>query len=78
MRIEDIEALIERAGGTAYLLGHSSGGCLALLAARALGATHVSGVAAYEAPWNDDPAAQSGVGALPRCVGRDACGGTSG
>ena len=57
--IEDIEALIEKAGGTAYLLGHSSGGCLALLAARALGASRVSRVAAYEAPWNDDPAAQT-------------------
>jgi pimeloyl-ACP methyl ester carboxylesterase len=56
--IDDIEALIERAGGTAHLFGHSSGGCLALLAARALGDSRVSRVAAYEAPWNDDPAVQ--------------------
>src|SRR6266536_1578227 len=28
--IEDIEALIEDAGGTAHLFGHSSGACLAL------------------------------------------------
>jgi len=57
--IDDIEALIEKAGGTAFLFGHSSGGCLALLAAAALGASRVSRVAAYEAPWNDDPAAQA-------------------
>lgn len=56
--IDDIEVLIEKAGGTAFLLGHSSGGCLALAAARALGASRVSRVAVYEAPWNDDPAAQ--------------------
>ncbi len=56
--IDDIEALIEKAGDAAYLYGHSSGACLALLAARALGASRVAGVAAYEAPWNDDPAAQ--------------------
>jgi pimeloyl-ACP methyl ester carboxylesterase len=56
--IEDIEALIRKAGDAAYLYGHSSGGCLALLAARRLGPSRVAGVAAYEAPWNDDPAAQ--------------------
>ena len=56
--IEDIEALIEQAGGTAFLFGHSSGGSLALLAARALGPSRVSRVGAYEAPWNDDLAAQ--------------------
>ena len=35
--IEDIEAVISEAGGTAFLYGHSSGGCLALEAARKLG-----------------------------------------
>jgi pimeloyl-ACP methyl ester carboxylesterase len=55
--IEDIDALIERAGGRAFLFGHSSGGCLALEAAGALG-DRVARVAVYEAPWNDDPAIQ--------------------
>src|SRR5579885_3608486 len=31
--LEDLEALIDAAGGPAYLYGHSSGGCLALEAA---------------------------------------------
>ena len=35
--IEDIEALIDEAGGTAYLYGHSSGGSLLLEAAIKLG-----------------------------------------
>lgn len=56
--IEDIDALIEHAGGRAFLHGHSSGGCLALRAAVVLGSGKVAKVAAYEAPWNDDPAAQ--------------------
>ncbi len=53
--IEDIEALIDQAGASAYLYGHSSGGCLALDAAAQLGAK-VSKLAMYEAPYNDDPA----------------------
>jgi pimeloyl-ACP methyl ester carboxylesterase len=36
--IEDIDALIDRAPTPAFLYGHSSGGCLALEAARTLGA----------------------------------------
>jgi pimeloyl-ACP methyl ester carboxylesterase len=59
--IEDIEALIDEAGGVASLYGHSSGGCLALEAAAAL-VTKVSKVALYEAPYNDDPAAQQAWG----------------
>ena len=55
--IEDIEAVISEAGGTAFLYGHSSGGCLALEAARKLGGK-VPKVAVYEAPYNDEPAAQ--------------------
>src|ERR1700716_1436933 len=35
--IEDIDAMIDEAGGSAYLYGHSSGGCLALDATVALG-----------------------------------------
>ena len=56
--IDDLDALIEQAGGRAYLHGQSSGACLALEAARVLGADKVVGVSSYEAPWNDDPAAQ--------------------
>ncbi len=55
--IEDIEALVADAGGTAYLHGQSSGACLALHAGRLLG-KKIAKVTAYEAPWNDDPAAQ--------------------
>jgi len=53
--IEDIQALIEVAGGTAALYGHSSGAALALDAALQLGGT-VTKIAMYEAPYNDDPA----------------------
>lgn len=35
--VEDIEAMIDAAGGTAYLYGHSSGAVLALEAAMRLG-----------------------------------------
>jgi pimeloyl-ACP methyl ester carboxylesterase len=55
--IEDIGTLIDDAGGTAYLYGHSSGACLALEAAVKLG-SKVTGLALYDAPYNDDPAAQ--------------------
>ena len=55
--IEDIQALIEVAGGTAALYGHSSGAALALDAALQLGGS-VSKIAMYEAPYNDDPVAR--------------------
>lgn len=55
--IEDIAALIENAGGTASLYGHSSGAALALDAAAALG-SKVKKLALYEAPYNDDPEAK--------------------
>ncbi len=55
--IEDIEALIDEAGGSAYLYGHSSGAALALEAALRLGNT-VKKLAMYEAPYNDDAEAQ--------------------
>lgn len=48
--IEDIEALIEEAGGSVYLFGISSGGVLALKAAAKLGAAKVAKLALYEAP----------------------------
>ena len=50
--IEDIAALIERAGGSAYVYGKSSGAALALRAAAALG-DKVEKLALYEAPYSD-------------------------
>jgi pimeloyl-ACP methyl ester carboxylesterase len=55
--IEDIQALIEVAGGTAALYGHSSGAALALDAALQLGDS-VTKIAMYEAPYNDGLAAR--------------------
>lgn len=55
--IEDIEALIDQAGGSAFLYGHSSGGTLALQAAVRIGG-RVSMIAVYEPPHNDDLDAQ--------------------
>ena len=55
--IEDIEALIDGAGGPAFLYGHSSGGPLAMRAAIRLG-SKVSKIAMYEPPYNNDPGAQ--------------------
>jgi pimeloyl-ACP methyl ester carboxylesterase len=55
--IDDIEALIDRAGGPAFLYGHSSGGPLAMRAAIRLGGK-VSKIAMYEPPYNSDPGAQ--------------------
>lgn len=55
--IEDIDALIGEAGGSAFLYGHSSGGCLALDAAVSLDGK-VNKLAMYEAPYNDDPQAR--------------------
>jgi pimeloyl-ACP methyl ester carboxylesterase len=59
--IEDIDALIDEAGGSALLYGHSSGGCLALEATVKLG-DKVKKLAMYEAPYNDDPEAQKAWG----------------
>lgn len=55
--IEDIEAFIDRAGGSAYLYGISSGAALAMEAAATLG-SKVSKLALYEAPYNDDAEAR--------------------
>jgi pimeloyl-ACP methyl ester carboxylesterase len=55
--IEDIEALIEYAGRSAYLHGISSGAALAMEAAIQLN-DKVKKLAMYEAPYNDDDAAQ--------------------
>jgi pimeloyl-ACP methyl ester carboxylesterase len=54
--IEDIAALIEAAGGTAYLAGFSSGAALALDAAGALG-PKVGKLALYEAPYDESDGA---------------------
>lgn len=59
--IEDLAALIDAAGGTACLYGHSSGASLAMESAVALGA-QVSKLAMYELPYNDDPAARRAWG----------------
>ncbi len=56
--VEDIEALIGEAGGSAYLYGISSGACLALESALALG-KRVSKLAMYEPPYNSDGAART-------------------
>ncbi|KPV53233.1 hydrolase [Kouleothrix aurantiaca] len=57
--IEDIEALIDHAGGAAFLAGISSGAALALEAALALGGK-VRKLAMYEPPYNDDAEARAG------------------
>ncbi len=49
--VEDIEALIDAAGGTAHLVGFSSGAALALEAASALG-EKIAKLAVYEAPYD--------------------------
>lgn len=51
--IEDIEALIDQAGGSAFVSGISSGAALAFEAALALG-SKVKKLAMYEPPYNDD------------------------
>lgn len=55
--VEDLEALITEAGGSAFVFGHSSGAALALEAAIKLGGT-IKKLALYEAPYNDDSEAQ--------------------
>lgn len=55
--VDDLEALINDLGGSAYLYGHSSGAVLALLAAKRLG-SKVTGLALYELPYNAEPEAK--------------------
>lgn len=57
--IEDIEALIDEAGGSASLYGISSGAALALEAALALG-RKVKKLVMYEPPYNDEEDARKG------------------
>lgn len=56
--IEDLAALIEHAGGSAYLYGVSSGAALALQTAAKLGAAKVPKLALYEPPYGSDDAQQ--------------------
>lgn len=55
--VEDIEALINEAGGSAYLFGISSGAALAFEAAMALDGK-VKKLALYEPPYNNDDEAR--------------------
>jgi pimeloyl-ACP methyl ester carboxylesterase len=55
--VEDIEALIQEAGGSAFVYGISSGGCLTLEAATTLG-NKIKKLAMYEPPYNSDSAAR--------------------
>jgi pimeloyl-ACP methyl ester carboxylesterase len=58
--VEDIAALVTAAGGTAFLLGLSSGGALALEAAAS--GLPVDKVVAYEPPYVDDSGQHGGAG----------------
>jgi pimeloyl-ACP methyl ester carboxylesterase len=51
--IEDIEAIIDEAGGSAFVFGISSGAALAMEAAIQLG-DKIKKLAMYEAPYNDE------------------------
>lgn len=65
--IEDIAALIDAAGGRAYLYGHSSGAVLALEAALRLG-DKVRKAVLYDASYAHDEAEQVEYGQLRRKV----------
>ena len=67
--VEDIEAMIDAAGGKAHLLGHSSGAVLALEAALHLGGK-VDRVVMYDPAYVHDEAERRTYGALAREVQR--------
>lgn len=54
--IEDIEALIDAAGGSAFISGISSGAALAMEATIALGGSKIKKLAMYEPPYFSDEA----------------------
>ena len=56
--IEDLEAVIDAAGGSAYVAGFSSGAALAMEAAIALGPEKITKLALWEAPYVLDPDAR--------------------
>jgi pimeloyl-ACP methyl ester carboxylesterase len=62
--IEDIEALVDEAGGRSFLFGASSGASLALLAAEKLGPGKVMKLSLYEPPYGayDDNGKQEFAG----------------
>jgi len=57
--VEDIDALIQAAGGGAFVYGISSGACLALEAAIELG-DKIKKLALYEPPFNSEKTAMQG------------------
>jgi pimeloyl-ACP methyl ester carboxylesterase len=57
--IEDLEALIEEAGGKACVFGMSSGAALVLEAS--LEGLNITRMALYEPPYNNDPNARTGM-----------------
>ncbi|RIH82545.1 putative hydrolase [Calidithermus terrae] len=63
--VEDIEALIEEVGGSAFLCGISSGAALAMEAAIRLPGK-VRKLAMYEPPYSDDPASRQSWKAYTR------------
>ncbi len=65
--VEDIEALIDAAGGTAYLYGHSSGAVLALEAALRLG-NKVPKAVLYDASYVHDAAEKTQYALLGRTI----------
>ncbi|HET8841095.1 MAG TPA: alpha/beta hydrolase, partial [Ktedonobacteraceae bacterium] len=72
--VEDIEALINRAGGSAFVFGHSTGSALALEAARLL-SLQVTKLAVYEPPFIIDdslpPVPPDYVAHLTRLISSD-------
>src|SRR5512135_2271780 len=69
--VEDLDAVIDEAGGSAFVFGHSSGAVLALEAARLL-PDKISKLALYEPPFIIDngrpPAPQDFTAQLERLV----------
>lgn len=55
--VEDLAALVKEAGGSAYVFGQSSGGALALEAAKA--GVPITKVAAYEIPFSITPGSKT-------------------
>ncbi len=53
--IEDIDAVVDAAGGSAYIYGSSSGAALAMEAALKLGASRITKLVMWEPPYNVDP-----------------------
>ncbi|MES2171141.1 MAG: alpha/beta hydrolase [Actinomycetota bacterium] len=62
--LEDLAAVIDAAGGTALVYGHSSGAILSLLAAAQQ--LPITRVVAYEPPFTFDPAAPPHASVLPK------------